>query len=107
MGFDIVLDANIAIGDLLYKHRNPHLKQTALQEIVKSGVVRLYAPSWLEAEMLSSTIPHDAGPYAKRNLVERLFCRMKDRRRLTIRYEKWAENVLNLVRIFAIRYSSN
>ncbi|WP_278360417.1 hypothetical protein [Thalassospira xiamenensis] len=55
--FDIVLDANIAIGDLLYKHQNPHIEQTALQEIVKSGVVRLYAPSWLETEMLSSTIP--------------------------------------------------
>lgn len=55
--YDIVLDANIAIGDLLHKHQNPHLKQTALEEVVKSGVVRLYAPSWLETEMLSSTIP--------------------------------------------------
>jgi len=55
--FDIVLDANIAIRDLLYKYRKPHLKQTTLEEVVKSGVVRLYAPSWLEAEMLSSTIP--------------------------------------------------
>ncbi|WP_288349446.1 hypothetical protein [uncultured Thalassospira sp.] len=55
--FDIVLDANIAIGDLLHKHRYPHIEQTVLQEVVKSGVVRLYAPSWLETEMLSSTIP--------------------------------------------------
>ncbi|MDG4719710.1 MULTISPECIES: hypothetical protein [Thalassospira] len=55
--FDIVLDANIAIGDLLHKHQNPHLEQTALQEVVKSGVVRLCAPSWLETEMLTSTIP--------------------------------------------------
>ncbi|OSQ32064.1 transposase, partial [Thalassospira sp. MCCC 1A01428] len=27
-------------------------------------------------------IPHDASLYAKRNLVERFFCRMKDMRRL-------------------------
>lgn len=31
--FDIVLDANIAISDLLYKYQKPHLKQTALQEV--------------------------------------------------------------------------
>jgi predicted nucleic acid-binding protein len=61
--FDIVLDANIAIGDLLHKHQNPHLEQTALQEVVKSGVVRLYAPSWLETEMLSSTIPQVSQKY--------------------------------------------
>lgn len=61
--FDIVLDANIAIGDLLHKHQNPHIKQTALQEIVKSGVVRLCAPSWLETEMLSSTIPQVSQKY--------------------------------------------
>lgn len=61
--FDIVLDANIAIGDLLHKHRNPHLEQTALQEVVKSGVVRLYAPNWLETEMLSSTIPQVSQKY--------------------------------------------
>ncbi|MEQ8393146.1 MAG: IS5 family transposase [Thalassospira sp.] len=52
-------------------------------------------------------IPHDAGLYAKPNLVERFFCRMKDMRRLTIRYEKSAENFLNMVRIFAIRCWAN
>ncbi|PTB87486.1 hypothetical protein C9975_01295 [Thalassospira xiamenensis] len=52
-------------------------------------------------------IPHDVGLYARRNLVERFFCRMKDMRRLTFRYENCAENFLNMVRLFAIRYWYN
>jgi len=38
-----------------------------------------------------------------RNLVERFFCRMKDMRRLTTRYEKLKRNFLAMVHIFAIR----
>lgn len=30
-------------------------------------------------------IPHDVGIYARRNLVERFFCRMKDMGQLTVR----------------------
>jgi predicted nucleic acid-binding protein len=54
---DIVLDANIAIADLLHRHRNPQLKQTLLEEAFKSGTLQIYAPRWLETEMLTSTIP--------------------------------------------------
>lgn len=48
-------------------------------------------------------IPHDPKLYAMRNLVERFFCRMKDMRRLTTRYEKLKRNFLAMVHIFAIR----
>jgi len=48
-------------------------------------------------------IPHDQAIYAMRNLVERFFCRMKDMRRLTTRYEKLKRNFLSMVHIFAIR----
>jgi len=48
---------------LLYKYRKPHLKQTTLEEVAKSGIIRLYAPSLLEAEMLSSTIPQVSQKY--------------------------------------------
>ncbi|WP_390955233.1 transposase [Parasedimentitalea psychrophila] len=41
--------------------------------------------------------------YAKRNLVERFFCRVKDMRRLTTRYEKLKRNFLSMVQLFAIR----
>jgi len=60
-------------------------------------------------------IPHDPNIYAMRNLllghvnmpcqarVERFFCRMKDMRRLTTRYEKLKRNFLSMLHIFAIR----
>ncbi|MEO1492727.1 MAG: IS5 family transposase, partial [Pseudomonadota bacterium] len=48
-------------------------------------------------------IPHDPNLYAMRNLVERFFCRMKDMRRLTTRYEKMKRNFLSMLHIFAIR----
>ena len=48
-------------------------------------------------------IPHDPDLYAMRNLVERFFCRMKDMRRLTMRYEKLKRNYLAMVQLFAIR----
>jgi len=55
--FKIVLDANIAVGDLIFKYRNPHVRQTAIEETVKSSAMELYAPTWLEKEMVGSTIP--------------------------------------------------
>jgi len=48
-------------------------------------------------------VPHDQDLYAERNVVERFFCRMKDMRRLAMRFEKSARNFLNMVHLFAIR----
>ena len=39
-------------------------------------------------------IPYDAHAYRKRNLVERMFCRLKDFRRVATRYDKLARNFL-------------
>jgi transposase len=39
-------------------------------------------------------IPHDTCAYRKRNLVERMFCRLKDFRRVATRYDKLARNFL-------------
>ncbi len=39
-------------------------------------------------------IPHDTRAYRKRNLVERMFCRLKDFRRIATRYDKLARNFL-------------
>ena len=50
-----------------------------------------------------SPVPHDEGLYAMRNLVERFFCRMKDMRRLTHRYERTARNFRGMLYLFAIR----
>ena len=49
-------------------------------------------------------IPHDAGLYKMRNIVERFFCTiMKDMRRLATRFEKLSRNFLAMIHIFAIR----
>jgi transposase len=39
-------------------------------------------------------IPYDVRAYRKRNLVERMFCRLKDFRRIATRYDKLARNFL-------------
>jgi transposase len=46
-------------------------------------------------------IPYDARVYRQRNLVERMFCRLKDYRRVATRYDKLARNFLAGVLIAA------
>jgi transposase len=40
-------------------------------------------------------IPYDRAAYRDRNLVERLWCRIKDWRRIATRYDKLARNYLS------------
>jgi transposase len=47
-------------------------------------------------------IPYDQAAYRARNLVERLWCRLKDWRRIATRYDKLAANYLAGVFIAAI-----
>lgn len=47
-------------------------------------------------------IPHDPIAYRNRNLVERMWCRLKDFRRVATRYDKLARNYLSGVFIAAI-----
>jgi transposase len=39
-------------------------------------------------------IPYDERAYRERNLIERMFCRLKDFRRIATRYDKLARNFL-------------
>jgi transposase len=39
-----------------------------------------------------SLIPYDVHAYRQRNLIERMFCRLKDFRRVATRYDKLARN---------------
>ena len=48
-------------------------------------------------------IPHDPNLYARRNIVERFFCKMKDMRRLATRFEKTATSFRSMLYIFAAR----
>ena len=45
--------------------------------------------------------PPDYGPYKGRNLIERMFCRLKDFRRIATRYDKRADVYLSAVLLAA------
>jgi transposase len=47
--------------------------------------------------------PYDKRLYRQRNIIERFFCRCKDMRRLSQRFDKLARNFLAAVYLFAIR----
>ena len=45
--------------------------------------------------------PFDPEAYKQRNLVERMFCRLKDWRRIATRYDRTARNFLSAVALAA------
>ena len=45
--------------------------------------------------------PFDPEPYKLRNLIERMFCRLKDWRRIATRYDKLADNFAAAIAIAA------
>ena len=66
---------------------------------------------WLEKHGAEAVIPphptrkhphaYDAQAYRARNRIERMFCRLKDFRRIATRYDKRADNFLSAVFIAA------
>lgn len=69
----VVLDANMAVNDLIHKFKKPQYGQTALEECVRSSALKIYAPTWLDAEMTNSTIPQVA---LRRNIPENVLQEM-------------------------------
>jgi transposase len=67
--------------------------------------------SWLATRGAEAVIPpnptrkhphaYDATAYKARNLVERMFCRLKDFRRIATRYDKRADTFLSAVLLAA------
>ena len=51
-------------------------------------------PSFLPAPGESPSLPMTGKPYRQRNLIERMFARLKDFRRIATRYDKLARNYL-------------
>lgn len=66
---------------------------------------------WLAARGVEAVIPstparkqpypYDVEAYRGRNLIERMFCRLKDFRRIATRYDKRADNFLSAILIAA------
>lgn len=50
----VVIDANFVIRDLLQKIKYPERGGTALEELVSSSVIEVYAPRWLETDLKSA-----------------------------------------------------
>jgi len=48
-------------------------------------------------------IPYNVQAYRQRNLVERMWCRLKDFRRIATRYDKLADNFLAMVQLASMR----
>jgi transposase len=47
-------------------------------------------------------IPYDAVAYRDRNRIERMWCRLKDWRRIATRYDKLARNFLSAAYLVAV-----
>jgi len=63
----------------------------AVRELVASRGAEAVIPSTASRRQ---PIPYDRQAYRARNLVERLWCRLKDWRRIATRYDKLARNYL-------------
>ena len=46
--------------------------------------------------------PYDKRVYARRNVIERMFCRLKDWRRVATRYDRKVQNFVATITIAAI-----
>lgn len=64
----------------------------ALRNLVASRGAEAVIPSTASRRQ---PIPYDREAYRARNLVERLWCRLKDWRRVATRYDKLARNFLS------------
>jgi transposase len=68
--------------------------------------------AWLKQRNIDTVIPSTASrkrpypldrqAYRRRNLIERMFCRMKDWRRIATRYDRLARNFLSAIALVAI-----
>ncbi len=67
---------------------------------------------WLKARRIKVVIPStatrtvpyplDRRAYRRRNLIERLFCRLKNWRRIATRYDRLAQNFMAAIHIAAV-----
>ena len=64
----------------------------AIRALVEQRGAKVVIPSTASRR---APIPYDREAYRARNLVERLWCRLKDWRRIATRYDKLARNFLS------------
>ncbi len=97
---------DIAMAEPLLSAAGPITRLIADRGYDANHLRRLLAERGAEAVIPSTAsrkapIPYDATAYRARNLVERLWCRLKDWRRIATRYDKLARNFLSAALIAA------
>lgn len=98
---------DIDLAQALVEGAGPARKLIADRGYDANHLRALLARRGTEAVIPSTTsrrapIPYDAEAYKARNLVERMWCRLKDWRRIATRYDKLARNFLASAEIAAI-----
>jgi len=97
---------DISMAEALIQAAGPFQKLLADKGYDADHLRRRLAERGAEAVIPSTTsrrapIPYDALAYRDRNRVERMWCRLKDFRRVATRYDKLAANYLSGVFIAA------
>ncbi len=96
------------VGAAEVLRRSPRLARLLADRAYDARKLR----DWLIARGVEPVIPNnptrrrpypwDPDAYRGRNLIERMFCRLKDFRRIATRYDKRADNFLSAVLLAAI-----
>ena len=97
---------DISVAHALIQATGPFQKLLADKGYDADHLRRRLAERGAEAVIPSTTsrrtpIPYDANAYKDRNRVERMWCRLKDFRRIATRYDKLARNYLSAVLLAA------
>lgn len=98
---------DIALARVLVRAAGPIRRLIADRGYDAGHLRQLLADMKAEAVIPSTTsrktpIPYDKNAYRARNLVERMWCRLKDWRRIATRYDKLARNFLSAALIAAV-----
>jgi transposase len=83
--------SNSLIGDMGYD-------ANSLRRLLHSRGTTVVIPSTASRKI---PLPFDINAYRQRNVIERMFCRLKDFRRIATRYDKLARNFLSAVSLVA------
>ena len=97
---------DISMATALIQAAGPFRRLLADKAYDANHLRKLLAERGAEAVIPSTNtrkipIPHDALAYKERNRVERMWCRLKDFRRVATRYDKLARNYLSSALIAA------
>lgn len=90
---DVVMAPNLveATGTIARLIADKAYDTNPFRAVLASRAIEPVIPSIRRRKPL---IPYDVAAYRLRNLIERMFCRLKDFRRVATRYDKLARNFL-------------